>query len=75
MARIQRARPAAWQWVAAAGIAAVLVLSVGGYRWEEYRKGQQAKQQVMLAMRVTAEKLAVAERKVNELNHRRIGYE
>jgi hypothetical protein len=53
----------------------MLVLSVGGYRWEEYRKGQQAKQQVMLALRVTAQKLAVAERKVNELNHRRIGYE
>jgi hypothetical protein len=80
MARIQPARPSAWRWVAAAGIAAVLVLSVGLYRWEyrkgeEYRKGQQAKEQVMLAMRVTARKLAAAEQKVNELNHRRIGYE
>jgi hypothetical protein len=85
MARIEGPRRAALKksrWVpAAAGIAAMLVLSVGGYRvyevrkGEEYRKGQQAKQQVMLAMRVTAQKLAVAERKVSELNHRRIGYE
>lgn len=75
MARIEAPRRA-WRWApVAAGIAAMVVLSVGGYRWEEYRKGQRAKQQVMLALRVTAQKLAVAERKVNELNHRRIGYE
>ena len=79
MARIGWDRPTAWErwrWVpAVAGIAALLVLSVGGYRWEEYRKGQQAKEQVMLALKVTAQKLAVAESKVSELSHRRIGYE
>jgi uncharacterized protein HemX len=75
MARIEPPRQMTWRWVPAVAIAAMLVLSVGVYRWEQYRKGQQAKQQVMLALRVTAQKLAVAERKVNELNHRRIGYE
>jgi hypothetical protein len=75
MARIEPARRP-WRWVpAAAGIAALLVLSVGMYRWEEYRRGQQAKREVMLALKVTAQKLAVAERKVGELNRRRIGYE
>jgi hypothetical protein len=79
MAQIEQARPKAWglwRWVpAAAGIAALLALSLGAYRWEQVQKGQQAKRQLMLALDVTKRKLAVAEKKVNELNHRRIGYE
>jgi len=74
MARLQPRRRTPWL-PALAAIAALLVLSVGAYRWEQYQKGQRAKRQVMLALRVTAQKLAVAERKVSELNHRRIGYE
>jgi hypothetical protein len=75
MARIETVPKARWRWIPAAGIAALLVVGVGGYQWEQYQKGQQAKRQVMLAMRVTAQKLAVAESKVSELNHRRIAYE
>ena len=64
------------RWVpATVALAAMLIASVGMYRLDQYRKGQQAKQQVMVALQVTARKLAVAQRSVNELNHRRIGYE
>ena len=64
------------RWVpATVALGAMLIASVGMYRLNQYRKGQQAKQQVMVALQVTARKLAVAQRGVDELNHRRIGYE
>ena len=64
------------RWVpATVALAAMLIASVGMYRLDQYRKGQQAKRQVMLALQLTARKLAVAQRSVNELSHRRIGYE
>ena len=64
------------QWVPAfSAIAALLVLAVGLFRYDEYRKGQQAKQQLMLALEVTSQKLAMAQEKVNQLKHRRIGNE
>jgi len=69
-------RPASRLWVPAwAAIAAMLLLSVGIYRWEEVQKGREAKRQVMQALELTTQKLAVAQKRVNELNHRRIGYE
>jgi hypothetical protein len=77
MARIGPRRRATWTarvWVPI-GIAAMVLLSVTVYRWEEVQKGREAKRQVMLALEVTTQKLAVAQKKVNELNHRRIGYE
>lgn len=64
------------RWIpATVALAAMLIASVGMYRLDQYRKGQQAKQQVMVALQLTARKLAVAQRRVDELNHRRIGYE
>jgi hypothetical protein len=77
MARIEPPRRTSWSarlWVPM-GIAATLIAGVGMYRWEEVQRGQEAKRQVMLALEVTSQKLAVAGKKVNELNHRRIGYE
>jgi hypothetical protein len=70
-------RTALRRWIPAwAAIAAILLLSIGVYRrWEEVQKGREAKRQVMLALEVTTQKLAVAQKRVNELNHRRIGYE
>lgn len=77
MARIEPRRRATWSarlWVPM-GIAAMLILGVGVYRWQEIQKGREAKRQVMVALEVTTQKLAVAQKRVNELNHRRIGYE
>jgi hypothetical protein len=79
LARLEPPRPKpglAWRWVpAAVAIAAMLIAGVGMYRLDQYRKGQEAKRELMVALGVTAQKLAVAEQRVNELNHRRIGYE
>jgi len=77
MARIERRRRTSWSarlWVPV-GIAATLVAGLGVYRWEEVQRGQEAKRQVMLALEVTGQKLAIAGKRVDELNHRRIGYE
>jgi hypothetical protein len=77
MARIEPPRRTTWGarlWVPM-GIAAMLLLSVGVYRWEEIQEGREAKRQVMVALELTTQKLAVAQKRVNELNHRRIGYE
>ena len=51
----------------AASLAVVTVGSVEVYR---YQQGQRAKQQLMLALEITAEKLDVARNKVTELNRR-----
>ena len=77
MARIEPPRRASFSprlWVPM-GIAATLILGLATYRWEEIQRGREAKRQVMLALEVTSQKLAIAGEKVNELNHRRIGYE
>ena len=65
-----------WRWVSvAAAVAAMLIASVGVRHLEEVRKGEQAKRQLMLALNVTRQKLVIAEKKIDELNHRRIAYE
>jgi hypothetical protein len=77
MARIEPQRRTTWSarfWVPI-GIAAMLTVSIGVYRWEEVQKGREAKRQVMVALELTTQKLAIAQKRVNELNHRRIGYE
>lgn len=73
MSRIA-ARESRFRWRPLAAIAAAVVLIAGGLQqYEQYRRGQEAKQQVMLALEITAEKLAMAQEKVNELSQRRIG--
>src|SRR5437667_69659 len=75
MARIEpRCRVLSWRPALAA--AAVALLMLGGWeRYREYQRGMQAKEQLMLAVQITTEKLAVAQTKINELNRRRIGHD
>ena len=78
MARIARdARPQPrFAWRPLVAIAAAVVVMFGGLeQYQQYRKGQEAKQQLMLALEITAQKLAAAQEKVGELNRRRIGHE
>ena len=63
-----------WRTVLAAAAAAVLLVT-GVEQYREYERGQLAKRQVMLALQITARKLAVAQAKVDELSRRRIGYD
>jgi|FLYL01.1.fsa_nt_gi hypothetical protein len=62
------------RWAAAAA-AACLVVGLMLPRYLEYRRGQQARQQLMLALHIAAEKIAVAQSRVEELNRRSIAYE
>jgi uncharacterized protein HemX len=55
--------------LATAAIAAVLVLSAGGYGYREYQ-GRRAKQQLLVALEITSSKLALAQNKIDELNQR-----
>ena len=61
------------QALAAAAVA--LVLAAGIDRYREYRRGQEAKQQLLLALQITSQKLAVVQAKVDKLNRRSIGHE
>ena len=55
------------RWAPPLAVAASLMCGVFGVvRYEEYRKGQQAKQQLMLALRITAHTLGTVERKLKE---------
>ncbi|MGA3040907.1 MAG: hypothetical protein ABSF54_09000 [Bryobacteraceae bacterium] len=55
------------RWVA--GIAAALLLSAGGLEYRHYR-GEQAKDQLLLAVRIAGSKLNKAQRKVQMVTHR-----
>jgi hypothetical protein len=62
-----RRRPTAvWRWVAAAAACLVMVAGIDSYR--DYRRGVEAKQQALLALRITEEKLAVVRNKLVEVN-------
>ncbi|HTQ57453.1 MAG TPA: hypothetical protein VMI94_23450 [Bryobacteraceae bacterium] len=72
LARVNAApvrRPArAWtRWVAA--MAASLLLTAGALEYRHYR-GERAKAELMLAVRITASKLNKAQKKVQMLTHR-----
>jgi hypothetical protein len=76
MAHVGRAfSPAKPRWrplVAAA--AAVLILATGFDRYRERRRGLEAKRQVMLALEITAQKLARVQETIDKLNQRSIGH-
>lgn len=63
-ARLPAGRQAPRRPWMAIGLAASLLIGVGGVRMHEYRKGQEAKRQLMLALEITAEKLELALNKV-----------
>lgn len=65
-----------FRWRPLVAVAAALVVFAGGFeQYQQYRRGQEAKQQLMLALEITASKLASAQERVNELNQRRIGHD
>ena len=60
-------KPALRGWAAALAVAASLFAGMFGIvRYEEHRKGEQAKDQLMLALRITAKTLDTVERKLND---------
>ena len=63
-------RPAPQPWIRwVAPMAAALMLAAGGAEYRHYR-GERAKAQVLLAVRIAGSKLAKAQRKVQMLSHR-----
>jgi hypothetical protein len=54
-----------------AAIAATLLLAAGGLEYRHYR-GERAKSQVLLAVRIAGSKLNKAQKKVQMLTHRSI---
>ncbi len=67
-----RPRSRRWTWAAAASMAACLTLSVGLIQYrgriEERQRGQEAKQELMQAMRITGSTLRLAQEKVRHWN-------
>jgi hypothetical protein len=66
----RRRAPGAWRWLAA--VAACLMVVAGIDRYQEHRRGVEARQQLMLALEITGKKLAVVQNKVDELNRRSV---
>jgi hypothetical protein len=48
------------------------VLAAGAWQYHDYRRGIHAKEQLMLALEITADKLLIAERKLDQLNQRSV---
>ena len=63
-----RKRPGANWWKRGAIAAAVALLASSAYQYQEYRRALHAKQQLMFALQLTAQKLHVAHDKVNQRN-------
>lgn len=59
-------RPALRRWASLAVAASLFAGMFGIVRYEENRKGEQAKDQLMLALRITAKTLDTVERKLND---------
>ncbi|HYK60661.1 MAG TPA: hypothetical protein VEV85_14610 [Bryobacteraceae bacterium] len=64
---------------ALAAAAALLILVTGFDRYREYQRGQEAKREVMLALEITAQQLALvqgkAQEKIDRLNRRSIDHD
>lgn len=77
MARVARRekrswfRQPLWHWAAATALAAVVALGAGlQYQHEQRREGEQARAQVLLALRITGTTLRDVERKIDNPNGR-----
>jgi hypothetical protein len=53
-------RPHRWRWIPAS-IAACLAVFAGDVYWERYRQPERAKEQLMLALQITGQKLNLVE--------------
>lgn len=62
-------RPA---WLALGLAASLAAGSFAGLRYQEYRRGQEASRQLMLALHIAGEKLTLAQHKVVGISERRI---
>lgn len=51
-------------WLAVALAAGLALVSFGGVRYQQYRQGQEAKRQLLLALRITGEMLTLAQNQV-----------
>lgn len=75
MARIERAetpkRPVWWRAAAASVMLTVLLGGYGTYRVIEHRKGERAKEQLLLAMRIASEKVSYAQQEVRGIGSNR----
>jgi len=68
---VRGARRGRWQPLVAGAIAAGLAaVGFGVHQYQEYQRGVEAKRQLMVALEITAEKLHVAQDKVNQRNQR-----
>lgn len=71
LANIERAesrkRPAWWRAAAASVTLAALLGGYGTYRVVEIRKGERAKEQLLLAMRIASEKVSYAKQEVRAI--------
>jgi anti-sigma-K factor RskA len=63
-----------WRPILAA-TAVVAMLAAGLDRYREYQRGQEAKRELILALRITAKELARVNEKIDELNRRSIYHE
>ena len=61
-------KPAVWarSWASLAVAASLFAGVFGVMRYEEHRKGEQAKEQLMLALRITAKTFDTVERKLRD---------
>ena len=60
-------------WWLAVGVAASLAAgSFAGLRYQQYRQGQEASRQLILALQITGEKLTLAQHRVVGTSERRI---
>lgn len=66
------AMPARRPWLAIAMAASLALGSFAGLRYQQYRQGQEAKRQLLLALQITGEKLTLAQHKVVGISERRI---
>lgn len=69
LASVARTEPERAPWWAGAlrwsgALAALAILTVGGWRYQQYREAELAKEQLMLALEITAEKLAMIDQKL-----------
>ncbi len=51
-------------WLAVALAAGLVLAAFGGVRYQQYRQGQEAKRQLLLALRITGEMLTLAQNQV-----------